>query len=105
MAAEGGGVGEVGAVSEYRNLFGVRVHNPVDMDETQLRFAIETTRKHCAGCADWHKEGDAVVSRIKEEFDASYGPFWHVIIGKHFGSKVTHDAKQFCFFYLEVGGG
>jgi dynein light chain LC8-type len=96
--------GESG-VTEYRNLFGVRVLNPVDMDETQLRHAIETTRAHLRACDDWHLKGDAVVTKIKEEFDTNPmfgGPSWHVVIGKHFGSKVTHDARHFCFFYIEV---
>lgn len=94
--------GEAGAVSEYRHIFGVRVHNPIDMDETMLRHAIETTKKHLATATDWQKDGDAIVTKIKEEFDSTYGPYWHVIIGKHFGSKVAHDAKMFAFFYVEV---
>jgi dynein light chain LC8-type len=94
--------GEAGAVSEYKHIFGVRVHNPIDMDETMLRHAIETSKRHLAGVGDWQKDGDEVVGKIKEEFDAEYGPHWHVIIGKHFGSKVTHDARMFAFFYIEV---
>lgn len=93
---------DAGAVSDYRNLFGVRVLQPVDMDETQLRHAIETSKTHLKACEDWHKQGDQVVAKIKEEFDAKYGPSWHVVIGRHFGSKVTHDAKQFAFFYIEA---
>lgn len=40
--------------------------------------------------------------KIKAEFDETYGPSWHVFVGKHFGSKVTHDSKAFAFFYLEA---
>jgi hypothetical protein len=47
-------------------------------------------------------QGDDVVRKIKAEFDDAYGQNWHVIIGKHFGSKVTHDSKMFVFFYIEV---
>jgi hypothetical protein len=57
---------------------------------------------------EWQAGGDAVVQAIKDEFDATYGASWHVVVGKHFGSKVTHDAKHFAFFYLDVsavGGG
>lgn len=39
---------------------------------------------------------------MKEEFDTKYGPSWHVIIGKHFGGKITHDANQFAFFYIDA---
>jgi len=94
---------DAGTVSEYCYLFGVRVHNPIDMDEAMLRHAIETARKHIGGLKeDWQTAGDAVVAAIKEEFDATYGPSWHVIIGKHFGSKVTHDSRHFAFFYIDV---
>jgi hypothetical protein len=38
---------------------------------------------------------------IKNEFDARWSPHWHVIIGRNFGSFVTHETKCFVFFYLE----
>jgi hypothetical protein len=47
-------------------------------------------------------QGDDAVRKIKAEFDDTYGQSWHVIVGKHFGSKVTHDSKMFVFFYIEV---
>jgi dynein light chain LC8-type len=87
---------------DFRNLFGARVLQPLDMDEAQLRFAIEFTREQLKACDDWQAKGDAVVDSLKQEFDRRYGPSWHCIIGKHFGSKVTHDSRQFCFFYVEV---
>ena len=37
---------------------------------------------------------------IKQEFEKLHGHFWHVIIGKNFGSSVTHEAKMFTFFYI-----
>lgn len=93
---------EAGAVSEYRTVFGVRVNNPVSMDDAMLKHAIETAKAHLATVTEWQKDGDAIVAKIKEEFDTAYGPSWHVIMGKHFGSKVTHDANQFAFFYIDV---
>ncbi len=71
------------------------------MPDDMLRHSIECARKNLLGLADWQKDGDAAVQRIKDEFDATYGPNWHVAAGKHFGSRVTHDAKNFVFFYLE----
>lgn len=91
-----------GASGDFRNLFGARVLQPLDMDETQLKFAIDFTREQLKGCDDWQAQGDAVVDAVKQEFDRRYGPSWHCVIGKHFGSKVTHDSRQFCFFYVEV---
>lgn len=30
---------------------------------------------------------------IKREFDKRFGPTWHCIVGKNFGSYVTHETK------------
>ena len=49
MAAEG----EAGGVQEYKNLFGARVHFPVDMPDAMLKHAIESARKNLASCDDW----------------------------------------------------
>ena len=40
------------------------------------------------------------VSDIKKEFDKKYGPTWHVVVGRNFGSYVTHETKHFIYFYL-----
>lgn len=37
---------------------------------------------------------------IKTDFDKRWGPHWHVIIGRNFGSFVTHETKNMIFFYL-----
>ena len=37
---------------------------------------------------------------IKKEFDKKYGPTWHCIVGRNFGSYVTHETKNFIYFYL-----
>ena len=29
-----------------------------------------------------------------------YNPTWHVIVGRNFGSYVTHETKHFIYFYL-----
>ena len=31
-----------------------------------------------------------IASNVKKEFDRKYGPTWHVVVGKRFGSYVTH---------------
>lgn len=38
---------------------------------------------------------------IKKEFDKRYGPTWHCIVGRHFGSYITHETKHFIYFYLD----
>lgn len=29
-----------------------------------------------------------------------YNPTWHCIVGRNFGSYVTHETKHFIYFYL-----
>lgn len=40
------------------------------------------------------------IADIKKEFDKKYGPTFHCIVGRNFGSYVTHEAKHFIYFYL-----
>ncbi|XP_039123980.1 dynein light chain 2, cytoplasmic [Dioscorea cayenensis subsp. rotundata] len=39
---------------------------------------------------------------IKKEFDRLYGPGWQCIVGRDFGSFVTHCRG--CFIHFSVGG-
>ncbi|EGW04228.1 Dynein light chain 1, cytoplasmic [Cricetulus griseus] len=41
-----------------------------------------------------------IAAHIKKEFDKKYNPTWHYIVGRNFGSYVTHDTKHFIYFYL-----
>lgn len=38
---------------------------------------------------------------IKKELDKRYGPTWHCVVGRNFGSYVTHETKHFIYFYLD----
>lgn len=37
---------------------------------------------------------------VPQEFDKKYNPTWHCIVGRNFGSYVTHETKHFIYFYL-----
>lgn len=37
---------------------------------------------------------------LKKELDQLYGPTWHVIVGKSFGSYVTHEQGFFIYYYI-----
>ncbi|XP_034885740.1 dynein light chain 1, cytoplasmic-like [Mirounga angustirostris] len=41
-----------------------------------------------------------IAAQIKKEFDKKYNPTWHCIVGRHFGSYVTHETKHFIYFCL-----
>ncbi|KAL3638397.1 hypothetical protein CASFOL_017768 [Castilleja foliolosa] len=38
---------------------------------------------------------------LKKEFDAVYGPAWHCVAGKSFGSFVTHSPGGFLYFSVD----
>ncbi|XAR57065.1 Dynein ATPase [Bertholletia excelsa] len=51
-----------------------------------------------------------VAEYVKKEFDPKHGPTWppkkqkktwHCIVGKNFGSHVTHETIHFAYFYLD----
>ncbi|XP_019462535.1 PREDICTED: dynein light chain 1, cytoplasmic-like isoform X2 [Lupinus angustifolius] len=42
-----------------------------------------------------------VAEHIKKEFDKRHGPTWHCIVGRNFGSYVTHETNHFVYFYLD----
>jgi dynein light chain LC8-type len=37
---------------------------------------------------------------IKKEFDRKYDPKWHVIVGRHFGSYVSYETRNFVYFFI-----
>jgi dynein light chain LC8-type len=45
-----------------------------------------------------------IAAYIKKEFDKKYDPTWHCIVGRSFGSYVTHESKNFILFYLNQFG-
>ena len=43
-----------------------------------------------------------IAQAIKKEFDSRFGATWHCIVGRNFGSFVTHGMS--CFTFPSVGG-
>ncbi|KAF8534828.1 dynein light chain type 1-domain-containing protein [Trichophaea hybrida] len=41
-----------------------------------------------------------IAQMIKKDFDQKYGNTWHCIVGRNFGSFVTHETKHFIYFYV-----
>ena len=58
-----------------------------------LFVIIIDSRRLCLPCQD-------IAAYIKKEFDKKYNPTWHCIVGRNFGSYVTHETKHFIYFYL-----
>ncbi|CAL8092877.1 unnamed protein product [Calicophoron daubneyi] len=68
-----------------------------DMPDAMQEDAVQTAAH---GLDKFQLEKD-IAAHIKKEFDRKYNPTWHCIVGKHFGSYVTHETQNFIYFYLQ----
>ncbi|KAF8842371.1 hypothetical protein BDN67DRAFT_965933 [Paxillus ammoniavirescens] len=68
----------------------------VDMTEEMQQESVDIAS---AALEKYNIEKD-IAAQIKKEFDKRYGPTWHVVVGKNFGSYVTHETKHFIYFYI-----
>ncbi|CAH8828087.1 unnamed protein product [Trichobilharzia szidati] len=68
-----------------------------DMSEDMQQFAVDIT----AQAMEEHNIEKDVATFVKKEFDKKYGPTWHCIVGRNFGSYVTHEVNHFIYFYLQ----
>jgi dynein light chain LC8-type len=68
----------------------------VDMSDELQHDAIELATQ---AMEKFTVEKD-IAAHIKREFDRKHGPMWHCIVGRHFGSYVTHETKHFIYFYM-----
>ncbi|KAL3508674.1 hypothetical protein ACH5RR_028075 [Cinchona calisaya] len=75
---------------------------PVSMQEHALRY----TRSLIGDAPPpppSHRLSPTILARsLKKEFDGKYGPAWHCVVGKSFGSFVTHSAGGFVYFSLDT---
>ncbi|XP_014749923.1 PREDICTED: dynein light chain 1, cytoplasmic [Sturnus vulgaris] len=93
--AKGGGRRSGGGAEALRG-----AHGP---ERSALSSAARRSRsaRTCATQAleKYNIEKD-IAAHIKKEFDKKYNPTWHCIVGRNFGSYVTHETKHFIYFYL-----
>ncbi|CAH8482557.1 unnamed protein product [Schistosoma guineensis] len=64
-----------------------------EMQKRALAIGMDSVRKY-------ELEKD-IADHLKKEFDTRYGPTWHCIVGRNFGSSVTHEPDSFIYFYVE----
>lgn len=62
----------------------------VDMSEEMQQEAVDVAS---VALEKYNIEKD-IAAQIKKEFDRRHGPTWHVVVGKNFGSYVTHGAPR-----------
>ena len=63
----------------------------VDMSEEMQQESVDIAS---AALEKYNIEKD-IAAQIKKEFDRKHGPTWHVVVGKNFGSYVTHGTFTF----------
>ena len=66
----------------------------VDMTDEMQQEAIDISMN----ALDKYNVEKDIAAHIKKEFDKRHGPTWHVVVGKNFGSYVTHGELSFPFF-------
>jgi len=69
----------------------------LDMVEEVKEHAISAAKE---ALAEYKLERD-VAKQVKQIFDKKYEPTWHCIVGKSFGSFVTHETNCFIYFYVD----
>jgi dynein light chain LC8-type len=68
----------------------------VDMSEELQQESVDLTH---AALEKFNIEKD-IAAHIKKEFDKRHGPTWHVVVGKNFGSYVTHGTSMLFYCFL-----
>lgn len=69
----------------------------VDMSEEMQQDSVDIAS---AALEKYNIEKD-IAAQIKKEFDRRHGPTWHVVVGKNFGSYVTHGMPpDFSFWFI-----
>jgi dynein light chain LC8-type len=75
-----------------------------DMQQDAVECATQALEKYNIekDVAAYIKKVGAVLVVVSgtQEFDKKYSPTWHCIVGRNFGSYVTHETKHFIYFYL-----
>lgn len=66
-----------------------------DMSEEMQKEAVDLA----AQALDRYNVERDIACHVKREFDQKHGPTWHCIVGRSYGSYVTHETKNFLYFY------
>ncbi|XP_020238640.1 dynein light chain LC6, flagellar outer arm [Cajanus cajan] len=73
-----------------------------DMPLPLQNRAFHCARVHLESVPPGNKlDSKRLALALKKEFDSSYGPAWHCIVGTSFGSYVTHSVGGFLYFSID----
>ncbi|KAH8717597.1 Dynein light chain, cytoplasmic [Beauveria bassiana] len=68
--------------------------------EKDIAQHIKRTPDSNTGRIYFDMENTTLTFDLGLQFDERKGPTWHCIVGRNFGSFVTHETKHFIYFYL-----
>ncbi|EZG68110.1 dynein light chain type 1 [Gregarina niphandrodes] len=66
-----------------------------DMPDNMVTEAVQLAQE----ALEMHGIERDVAAHIKKEFDKRHEPTWHCIVGRNFGSYVSHETRRFIYFY------
>ena len=70
------------------------------MNADMTKEMIEEARDHALKAFEAETHEKAIASHIKREFERKHKGIWHCIVGKNFGSYVTHETKAYIYLYV-----
>ncbi|KAI1716656.1 dynein light chain type 1 domain-containing protein [Ditylenchus destructor] len=62
-----------------------------DMNAEMTKASVEIVRE---GLRRFNQDKD-VASYLKDAFEHKFGPTWHTVVGKSFGSRVSYEMNHF----------
>ncbi|KAL7087668.1 hypothetical protein ACP275_13G082200 [Erythranthe tilingii] len=81
--------------------FNIRLRS-ADMPSAMQERALRHSRAVLDAAASSRRPNPTLLARsLKKEFDSVYGPAWHCVAGKSFGSFVTHSPGGFLYFSVD----
>eukprot|EP00461_Guttulinopsis_vulgaris_P001261 UN01261 len=79
-------------MSEMRRCLVKASDMPEDLQQAVCDIAVAAFAKN--------SNESEVAKYIKKEMDQHYKKLWHCVVGKSFGSLVSHHPGTFCYFYV-----
>lgn len=68
-----------------------------DMEQSKLEKTFQIAKE---AVSRFKLEKD-IAAFIKKELDKNFDVYWHCVVGKSFGSYVTHVSGAFAYFYVD----
>ena len=67
-----------------------------DMNEDMKKTIIEISLEVMSRLTSYQ----GIADELKDIFDRDHDPTWHCVVGRHFGSVVTHELGHYIYFYV-----